>query len=121
MDINGVIFTCILSEADGEGGAEDLLLEEILLVEEEDDRGVTEPFVVANRVEQFQTLLHSILGKKTLVKQDIITFSFNLVFFYNHSLMDCYFLLRPILKVFHSSHSGHGFASHYETSNTRIL
>jgi len=39
---------CILSEADCEGRSQDLLLEEILLVEEEDDGGVSKPLVVAN-------------------------------------------------------------------------
>lgn len=40
--------SCILSEADCEGRSQDLLLEEILLVEEKDDGGVSEPLVVAN-------------------------------------------------------------------------
>ena len=42
------VSTCILSEADCEGRSQDLLLEEILLVEEKDDGGVSEPLVVAN-------------------------------------------------------------------------
>ena len=40
--------TCIFCEANGEGGSENFLLEEILLVEEEDDGGVPEPLVVAD-------------------------------------------------------------------------
>ena len=40
--------TCIFCEANGEGGSENFLLKEILLVEEEDDGGVPEPLVVAD-------------------------------------------------------------------------
>ena len=56
--------TCIFCEANGERWSEDFLLKEILLVEEEDDGGVTEPLVVADRIEQLQTLLHSVLKEK---------------------------------------------------------
>ena len=51
----------VLREADGERRLLDLLLEQVLLVEEEDDGGVGEPLVVANRVEQLQRLLHAVL------------------------------------------------------------
>ena len=52
--------TRVLREADGECGSEDLLFEQIFLVEEKDDGCVTEPLVVADRVKQFQTLLHPV-------------------------------------------------------------
>ena len=55
------LHTGVLREANGQRRFFDFLLEEILLVEEEDDGRVREPFVVANRVEQLQTFLHSIL------------------------------------------------------------
>ena len=35
----------------------------MLLVEEEDDGGVAEPLVVADRVEQLQALLHPVLER----------------------------------------------------------
>ncbi len=38
----------------------DLLLEEVFLVEEQNDRGVDKPFVVANRVEQLHGLHHPV-------------------------------------------------------------
>lgn len=44
---------CIFCEADCERRSEDFLLKEILLVEEQDDGGVSEPLVVADGVEQF--------------------------------------------------------------------
>ena len=47
------IDTCIFCEADCERRSEDFLLKEILLVEEQDDGGVSEPLVVADGVEQF--------------------------------------------------------------------
>ena len=53
--------TGVFLEADGEWRFPDLLLEQIFLVEEQNDRGVGEPLVVADRVKQFQTFLHSIL------------------------------------------------------------
>ena len=48
-----MLATCVLREADGEWRTEDFLLEEIFLVEEEDDGGVTKPLVVTNGIEQF--------------------------------------------------------------------
>ena len=60
----GSAATCVLREADGQRRAEDFLLEEIFLVEEEDDGGVAEPFVVADRVEELQALLHPVLKRK---------------------------------------------------------
>jgi len=44
--------TRVVGEADGQWRLADLLLKQILLVQEEDDRGVREPLVVADRVEQ---------------------------------------------------------------------
>lgn len=55
------IRTSVLGETDCERTLADLLLEQILLVQEQDYRGVREPFVVADRVEQLQRLLHSVL------------------------------------------------------------
>jgi hypothetical protein len=60
----------VFREADGEGRAQDLLLEQVLLVEEEDDGGVAEPLVVADRVEQLQALLHSVLRARNIFFQD---------------------------------------------------
>ena len=59
----GNMATCIFCEANGEGGSENFLLKEILLVEEEDDGGIAKPLVVADWVEQFQTFLHSVLKR----------------------------------------------------------
>lgn len=53
--------TRVFRETYRQGRLPDLLLEQIFLVEEENDGGVREPFIVANGVEQFQTFLHSIL------------------------------------------------------------
>ena len=67
--------TCIFCEANGEGGSENFLLKEILLVEEEDDGGVTKPLVVADGVEQLQALLHPVLNRrKTSKKLNFNTF-----------------------------------------------
>ena len=52
--------TCVLREANGERRPEDLLLEQVLLVEEEDDGGVSEPLVVADGVEELEALLHAV-------------------------------------------------------------
>ena len=53
--------TCVVWEADRKGRFGDLLLEEILFVEEQDDRSVREPLVVAYRVKQLHGLVHSVL------------------------------------------------------------
>ena len=42
-----------------------------LFVEEKDDGGVTEPFVVADAVEQLQTLLHSVLKRGKSMKGNL--------------------------------------------------
>ena len=55
------IFTCVFVETNCQRRSEDFLFKEIFLVEEEDDGGVAEPFVVADGVEQLETLLHSVL------------------------------------------------------------
>ena len=39
----------------------DLLLEQVLLVEEQDDGGLCEPLVVADRVKQLHALMHPVL------------------------------------------------------------
>lgn len=44
-------------------GIHDLLLEQVLLVEEEDDRGVLEPGICDDGPEQSFTLLHTILTR----------------------------------------------------------
>lgn len=54
-------FTCILWETNGQRRFFDFLFKEILFVEKEDDGRVREPLVVTNRIEEFQTFLHSIL------------------------------------------------------------
>ena len=53
--------TRVLGEADGEGTSADLLLKQVLLVEEEDDGRVCEPFVVADGVKQLHALVHAVL------------------------------------------------------------
>jgi hypothetical protein len=73
--------TCVLGEADGERGLLDLLLEQVLLVEEEDDGGVSEPLVVADGVKQLQALLHPVLrGQQytTSIRLNLITTSIRL-------------------------------------------
>ena len=49
-------------EVGGQVGGGDLLLQYVGLVEEEDDRCVSEPGQLQDRAEQGQTLLHSVLG-----------------------------------------------------------
>lgn len=44
----------VLGEADRQQGLFDLLLEQVFLVQEEDDRSIREPLVVTNRVKQFE-------------------------------------------------------------------
>lgn len=72
-------FTCVFREAYRQGRLPDFLLEQVLLVEEEDYGRVCEPLVVADRVEQFQTLLHPVLkscnGTVLLVLHLIINFT----------------------------------------------
>lgn len=55
----------------------DLLLQQVLLVEEEDDRGILEPGICDNGPEQSFTLLHSILAdrQKDKTKQYEDTFT----------------------------------------------
>lgn len=55
--------TCVFREADCEGAASYLLLEQVLLVKEEDDRGFCEPFVVADGVKELHALVHSVLKR----------------------------------------------------------
>jgi len=54
------VLACVVWEADRKGRFGDLLLEEILFVEEQDDRCVREPLVVTYRVEQLHGLVHSV-------------------------------------------------------------
>jgi hypothetical protein len=54
-------FTWVFREAYRERRLLDFVLKEILLVQEEDDGSVCEPFVVANGIKQLQTLVHSVL------------------------------------------------------------
>ena len=56
--------TGVFRKTDGEGRLLDLLSKQILLVEEEDDGGVDEELVVADRVEQHQRLVHAILQRR---------------------------------------------------------
>jgi len=60
--------TCVFREADAERRLLDLICKQILLVEEEDDGGVDEELVVADRVEQHQRLVHAILRRRTEVE-----------------------------------------------------
>jgi hypothetical protein len=46
--------TIVLGEADGQWGFLDFLFEQILFVQEKNDRCLREPFVVANRVKELQ-------------------------------------------------------------------
>lgn len=55
-------------------GVGNLLLKEVLLIEEEDDRGVLEPRICDYRPEKRFTLLHTILRRKGwLVSTDSFT------------------------------------------------
>lgn len=54
--------TSVLGEADGQRAVGDLLLEQVLLVEEQDDGRLCEPFVVADGVKKLHALMHPVLG-----------------------------------------------------------
>ena len=56
-----IVLTWVFGEAYRERRLLDFVLKEILLVQEEDDGSVCEPLVVANGVEKFQTLVHTVL------------------------------------------------------------
>lgn len=53
--------TSVLREADRQGALDDLLLKQVLLVEEQDDGGLSEPLVVADGVKQLHALVHPVL------------------------------------------------------------
>ncbi len=59
--------TCVFWVADGEWAPLDFLLKKIFLIEEQDDRCVREPLVVADAVKQLHALMHPVLQKKKLV------------------------------------------------------
>lgn len=56
-----ILPTCVLGETNGQWALTDLLFEQIFFVQEQNDWCVREPFIIANWVEQFEWLLHSIL------------------------------------------------------------
>ena len=58
--------TWVLREADWQRWLSNLLLEEILLVQEEDYRGVDKPLIVANGIEQFHALVHPERNKREI-------------------------------------------------------
>lgn len=55
-----IVGTCEIGEAYCEGRGPDLLGEKVLLVEEENDGSVGEPFVVADGIEKSHTLVHPV-------------------------------------------------------------
>lgn len=59
-----ILLTVVLREVVDQVRVHDLLLQQVLLVEEEDDRRVLEPGVGDYRPEQSFTLLHSILQRR---------------------------------------------------------
>lgn len=63
--------TWIFWEADGQRALLDLFLKQILLVQEQNNGCVCEPLVVANWIEQFQRLVHSIL-KRQIAEKNIL-------------------------------------------------
>ena len=75
LDVGGglVVFlrAAIFRETNGQRRLFDLFLEKIFFVKKEDDGGVGEPFVVANRIEQLQRLVHSI--RRVVLVQDLVT------------------------------------------------
>lgn len=58
---HGPILTVKLREVVHQVGVGDLLLQKVLLVKEEDDRGVLEPGICDNGPEQSLALLHTVL------------------------------------------------------------
>ena len=66
ISVLGNIVTCIFRETNCKWRLLDLLLKQVLLVEEEDDGGVSEPLVVADGIEQLETLLHAVLEGREL-------------------------------------------------------
>jgi len=66
-----VLASCVFGEAHVQIGLEDLLLEEILLVEEQDDRRVHEPFVVADFLEEFEGFSHAV-GLVVFVEEEVV-------------------------------------------------
>lgn len=59
------VLTLVVGEAHRQRNALDLLRQQVLLVEEEDERRVGEPVVVADGVKEAQTLCHAALWRKT--------------------------------------------------------
>lgn len=59
------VLALVVSEADRQRNTLDLLGQQVLLVEEEDDRGVLEPWICDYRPEQSLALLHTILNTDT--------------------------------------------------------
>ena len=66
--------TCVFWKAYCERRFLNLFFEQILLVEEKNDGGIGEPFVVTDRVKQLQALLHSVLKeeKKMVCDTDVL-------------------------------------------------
>lgn len=69
-----VDLTVIVREAHAEVGLLDFLDEDIFLVEEEYNRGARKVAVVADTVEQVETLMHSVLNQKNMRKRDMSTY-----------------------------------------------
>ena len=65
------IWSCVLRKTNGQKTALDLFLKEVLFVEEQNDRSVDEPLVVADRVEEAQTLVHAV-GWLVLVQHLVV-------------------------------------------------
>ena len=56
--------TSVFGEANGKRRLLNFLLEQVFFVEEKNDGRVGEPLVVADTIEQLQTLLHPVLEQK---------------------------------------------------------
>lgn len=67
------VLALVVGKADGQWDPLDLLSQQVLLVEEEDERGVGEPVVIADGVEQTQTLCHATLWEVYRQGEDKIT------------------------------------------------